>query len=109
MDLDAEEWASDINNVASVVKLWLRELPDPLFTYNLHQGFIEAASESTFLTYDRVSLKLVFVTEIENDRLRHIRLHEKVNDLPDSNYATLKFFMGHLHKYAIRLCPCMCH
>lgn len=38
--------------------------------------------------------------EIENDRLRHIRLHERVNDLPDPNYATLKYFLGHLHKYA---------
>jgi Rho GTPase-activating protein RGD1 len=37
-------------------------------------------------------------TENENDRLRHIRLHERVNDLPDPNYATLKFFMGHLHR-----------
>lgn len=35
-------------------------------------------------------------TEIENDRLRHIRLHERVNDLPDPNYATLKYLMGHL-------------
>lgn len=37
--------------------------------------------------------------EIENDRLRHIRLHERVNDLPDPNYATLKYLMGHLDKY----------
>jgi len=37
--------------------------------------------------------------EIENDRLRHIRLHERVNDLPDPNYATLKYFLGHLHRY----------
>ena len=36
--------------------------------------------------------------EIDNDRLRHIRLHERVNELPDPNYATLKFLMGHLHK-----------
>ncbi|KAI5124260.1 hypothetical protein M0805_005109 [Coniferiporia weirii] len=79
VNLDADEWTSDINNVASVLKLWLRELPDPLFTQALHQGFIDAA-------------------KIENDRLRHIRLHERVNDLPDPNYATLKFFMGHLYK-----------
>ncbi|GEM12854.1 rho GTPase-activating protein [Rhodotorula toruloides] len=32
-------------------------------------------------------------SEIDNDRLRHIRLHERVNDLPDPNYATLKFLM----------------
>jgi hypothetical protein len=38
-------------------------------------------------------------SEIENDRLRHIRLHERVNDLPDANYATLKYFLGHLHRY----------
>ena len=35
---------------------------------------------------------------VENDRLRHIRLHERVNELPDPNYATLKYFMGHLHR-----------
>jgi hypothetical protein len=79
VDLHSEEWTSDINNVASLLKLWLRDLPEPLLTYSLQQGFIEAA-------------------KIENDRLRHIRLHERVNALPDSNYSTLKFLMGHLHK-----------
>ncbi|TRM65399.1 Rho GTPase activation protein [Schizophyllum amplum] len=79
VDLDSQEWSSDINNVASVIKQWLRELPDPLLTYSLRQGFVEAA-------------------RIENDRLRHIRLHERVNDLPDANYATLKYIMGHLHR-----------
>ena len=38
-------------------------------------------------------------TGVDNDRLRHIRLHERVNELPDPNYATLKYFMGHLHRY----------
>ncbi|KAF8801325.1 RhoGAP-domain-containing protein [Phlegmacium glaucopus] len=79
VDLDAPEWSSDINNVASVMKMWLRELPEPLMTQTLHQGFIEAA-------------------KIENDKLRHIRLHERVNELPDPNYATLKYFLGHLHR-----------
>jgi len=79
VDLNAPEWAGDINNVASVMKMWLRELPEPLMTQSLHQGFIEGA-------------------KIENDRLRHIRLHERVNELPDPNYATLKYFLGHLHR-----------
>ncbi|KAI0294306.1 RhoGAP-domain-containing protein [Multifurca ochricompacta] len=78
-NLDAEEWSGDISNVTSVLKLWLRELPEPLLTMQLHQGFLDAA-------------------KIENDRLRHIRLHERVNDLPDANYAMLKYFLGHLHK-----------
>ncbi|KAF7309814.1 hypothetical protein MIND_00353300 [Mycena indigotica] len=79
VDLDSHEWSSDINNVSSVLKMWLRELPDPLLTFELQQGFVDAA-------------------KIENERLRHIRLHERVNDLPDANYATLKYFMGHLHR-----------
>ncbi|KAH9039282.1 RhoGAP-domain-containing protein [Lactarius pseudohatsudake] len=78
-NLDAEEWSGDISNVTSVLKLWLRELPEPLLTMHLHQGFLSAA-------------------KIENDRLRHIRLHERVNELPDANYATLKYFLGHLHR-----------
>lgn len=45
VDLNAPEWAGDINNVASVMKMWLRELPEPLMTQSLHQGFIEGASE----------------------------------------------------------------
>ena len=44
-------------------------------------------------------VELIFVTTgYENDRLRHIRLHEQVNELPDPNYATLKYFMGHLDR-----------
>ncbi|KAJ7583149.1 Rho GTPase activation protein [Mycena floridula] len=79
VDLDTPEWSSGINNVASVLKLWFRELPDSLLTVALHQGFINAA-------------------KIENERLRHIRLHERVNDLPDANYSTLKYFFGHLYR-----------
>ncbi|KAI0076575.1 RhoGAP-domain-containing protein [Panus rudis PR-1116 ss-1] len=79
VDLDSEEWTLDINNVASVLKLWFRDLPDPLFTHSMQPQFLEA-------------------TRNENERMRQIRLHERINDLPDANYATLKYFMGHLHK-----------
>ena len=44
-NLDAEEWSGDISNVTSVLKLWLRELPEPLLTMHLHQGFLSAASK----------------------------------------------------------------
>ncbi|KAG8718042.1 hypothetical protein FRC08_006076 [Ceratobasidium sp. 394] len=83
VDLDSDEWASDINNVASVLKLWFRELPEPLMTWELYGSFVEAA-------------------QIEGERLRSIRLHEHVNALPDAHYSTLKFLMGHLHKVSER-------
>lgn len=43
MNLEADEWTSDISNITSVLKLWLRELPDPLFTTSQHADFMEAA------------------------------------------------------------------
>ncbi|WWD21201.1 hypothetical protein CI109_105685 [Kwoniella shandongensis] len=79
VDVMSEEWSADINVISGALKLWFRELPEPLLTYGLYHSFIEAA-------------------RYENDRLRHIRLHEQVNELPDPNYATLKFFMGHLDR-----------
>ncbi|KAI9636893.1 putative GTPase activating protein [Dioszegia hungarica] len=78
-DVMSDEWSADINVVSGALKLWFRELPEPLLTYGLYHQFIEAA-------------------RYENDRLRHIRLHEQVNELPDPNYATLKFFMAHLDR-----------
>ncbi|TYJ59114.1 hypothetical protein B9479_000103 [Cryptococcus floricola] len=79
VDVESDEWSADINVVCGALKLWFRELPEPLLTHGLYHSFIEAA-------------------RYENDRLRHIRLHEQVNELPDPNYATLKFFMAHLDK-----------
>jgi Rho GTPase-activating protein RGD1 len=110
VDLDAPEWSGDINNVTSVLKMWLRELPDPLLTAGLHQGFLEAASMFLPLTFIYQEYELIGCDiEIENDRLRHIRLHERVNELPDPNYATLKFFLGHLHRYVCRPPPISYH
>ncbi|BEJ16227.1 hypothetical protein CspHIS471_0508320 [Cutaneotrichosporon sp. HIS471] len=79
VDIMDDAWSSDINEVSGALKLWFRELPEPLLTYGLYHGFIDAAKKDI-------------------DRLRHIRLHEQVNDLPDPNYATLKYFMGHLDR-----------
>ncbi|KAH9926242.1 GTPase activating protein [Epithele typhae] len=79
VNLDADEWRSEISNVTSALKAWLRELPDPVITQALYQDFIDAARN-------------------ENERARHIRLHERVNALPDPNYSTLRYLMGHLHK-----------
>lgn len=97
VNLDNEEWSSDISNVTSALKLWLRELPDPLISSNLQPGFIEATRKYIAHEISR-QVSLTFDAGHENERMRHIKLHERVNDLPDPNYATLKFFMGHLHK-----------
>ncbi|KAI9319011.1 Rho GTPase activation protein [Dichotomocladium elegans] len=79
VNLHAEEYISDINNITSVLKLWFRELPDPLFPRATYQHFLAAA-------------------KIEDDRMRVLGLHTIINDLPDAHYATLKYLMCHLNK-----------
>lgn len=43
VDLSSPDILSDINDVTGVLKLWFRELPDPLMTYELYNSFMEAA------------------------------------------------------------------
>lgn len=79
VDVMSDEALSDINIVAGCLKLWIQELPEPLLTYALYPKFIEAA-------------------KVDNEYLRQIRLHEQVNELPDANYATLRFLLAHLDR-----------
>ena len=71
VDLDAPEWAGDINNVASVLKMWLRELPDPLLTNTLHQGFIDAASACGRFPIEPASGKTDWLRDLWCYRNRH--------------------------------------
>ena len=50
MDLDNPEW-SDVNIVTGCLKLYLRELPDPLLPFRMYRPFLDAASESNTLRY----------------------------------------------------------
>lgn len=69
----------DVNSVATLLKQFFRDLPDPLFTRVGYQGFIEAA-------------------RIEDEGARRDALHQGINDLPDPNYATLRALVLHLHR-----------
>ncbi|KAJ8659151.1 hypothetical protein O0I10_005190 [Lichtheimia ornata] len=69
----------EINNVTSVLKLWLRELPDPLFPRSLYPYFIDAAK-----------------SDDEQSRVNDISM--MVHELPEENYMTLEYLMRHLEK-----------
>ena len=44
VDFADQEW-EDINIITGALKLFLRELPDPLIPFSLYNKFIEAGSE----------------------------------------------------------------
>ncbi|KAL9037255.1 MAG: hypothetical protein Q9180_003823 [Flavoplaca navasiana] len=74
-----ESFFHDVNSVAGLLKQFFRELPDPLFTHQHFQDFIEAA-------------------HIDDDVTRRDSIHAIVNSLPDPNYATLRALTLHLHR-----------
>ncbi|KAI8371647.1 Rho GTPase activation protein [Radiomyces spectabilis] len=76
VNLVAEE---DVHNITTLLKLWLSELPDPVFPRSTFQHFMNAA-------------------KIEDERMRILGLHTVINDMPDAHYATLKYLMCHLDK-----------
>ncbi|KAK2743398.1 hypothetical protein FQN57_004863 [Myotisia sp. PD_48] len=73
-----ENFYHDVNSVAGILKLFFRELPDPLFTNERYSAFIEAARKTD---------------EIQ----RRDALHALINSLPDPNYATLRALILHLN------------
>jgi hypothetical protein len=74
-----EAFFHDVNNAANLMKMFFRELPDPLFTDEHYSELIEAA-------------------KIPADVVRRDSLHAIINALPDPNYATLRALTLHLHR-----------
>ncbi|KAF4089449.1 hypothetical protein AMELA_G00066160 [Ameiurus melas] len=70
-----------IHTVTGLIKCWLRELPDPLMTFNLYNDFLYAAD----------------VPET-SERLRAI--YRKLEELPAPNYTTLERLIFHLVRVA---------
>lgn len=70
---------NDIHSVASALKQYFRELPDPLLTREFHREFINAAN-------------------ISDDVRRRDSIHAIINKLPDANYTTLRYLVFHLYR-----------
>ncbi|TSQ58031.1 Rho GTPase-activating protein 32 [Bagarius yarrelli] len=80
-DLTKDTYIQDIHSVGSLCKLYFRELPNPLLTYQLYDKFSEAVSGAT-----------------DDDRL--VKIHDVIQQLPPPHYRTLEFLMRHLARMA---------
>ncbi|ELW64534.1 Rho GTPase-activating protein 32, partial [Tupaia chinensis] len=76
-DLTKEPYVQDIHSVGSLCKLYFRELPNPLLTYQLYEKFSDAVSAAT-------------------DEERLMKIHDVIQQLPPPHYRTLEFLMRHL-------------
>jgi len=66
-------YGRDIHCVSSVLKLYFRELPNPLLTFQLYQQFIESVREKKFY-----------------------KIKELIESLPEPHYRTVKALTKHL-------------
>ncbi|KAM9317939.1 rho GTPase-activating protein 32 isoform 2-T2 [Pholidichthys leucotaenia] len=80
-DLGRDVFRQDIHSVGSLCKLYFRELPNPLLTYQLYDRFSEAVSAAT-------------------DEERLVKIHNVIQQLPPPHYRTLEFLMRHLSHVA---------
>ncbi|XP_072794944.1 rho GTPase-activating protein 23 isoform X5 [Vicugna pacos] len=80
INLQDERW-QDLNVISSLLKSFFRKLPEPLFTDDKYNDFIEA-------------------NRIEDARERMKTLRKLIRDLPGHYYETLKFLVGHLKTIA---------
>ncbi|TSK13579.1 Rho GTPase-activating protein 29 [Bagarius yarrelli] len=82
------------HDISNVLKLYLRQLPEPLILYRYYNEIIGLAKEAQSVTADnthspRLSIELNRIILKIRDLLRH---------LPPANYRTLHFLITHLHR-----------
>ncbi|KAI5106123.1 beta-chimaerin [Silurus meridionalis] len=69
----------DINTITGALKLYLRDLPIPVITYNVYSKFIQAA-------------------KINDPDTRLEAIHDGLLQLPPAHYETLRYLMTHLKR-----------
>ncbi|KAL7669503.1 hypothetical protein ACOME3_010158 [Neoechinorhynchus agilis] len=88
-------YGSDIYAVGSVLKMYFRELPNPLLTYYLYDRFINLSySHSSASANPHKRTKCINKTGFLK------RIKDLVNELPPPNQRTLCFLMKHLNYLA---------
>ncbi|KAL9538766.1 hypothetical protein MBANPS3_010691 [Mucor bainieri] len=83
------EVPEDVVSIASVIKIFLRELKSPLFPFKLTDRLVYSPQKATMLTSK---------VEIPDQELRLMNLLTRLLKLPPANYDTLKALIHHLSK-----------
>ncbi|XP_068457623.1 rho GTPase-activating protein 15 [Clinocottus analis] len=78
LDLDQSQW-EDIHVVTGALKLFFRELPEPLFPFRFFQPFVEAV-------------------KIKESKLKVQAVKKLIKEMPKPNQDTMKLLFSHLHR-----------
>uniref|UniRef100_A0AAQ5YH51 Rho GTPase-activating protein 15 n=1 Tax=Amphiprion ocellaris TaxID=80972 RepID=A0AAQ5YH51_AMPOC len=78
LDLDHSQW-EDIHVVTGALKMFFRELPEPLFPFRFFQQFVEAV-------------------KIKESKQKIQAVKKLIQQLPKPNQETMKLLFSHLHR-----------
>ncbi|XP_059176318.1 uncharacterized protein LOC131956003 isoform X2 [Physella acuta] len=78
-DLTEDCYLQDIHSISSLLKMYFRELPNPLLTYQLYDKFADA---------------------VRDDENKLLKIHDVVQQLPPPHYRTTEYLMRHLARVA---------
>lgn len=89
LDLDDPQW-EDVHVITGALKLFFRELPEPLVPYEFFQDMVEAVKISDYLEkMERLKLLVFNMPTPNHDTLRHMIRHlTRVMECSDSNRMT---------------------
>lgn len=112
VDLGDSKW-EDIHVTTGALKMFFRELPEPLFTYAFFNDFIAAISEwrrifETRLFKERCFLHIfttfVCVLHVEMPDYKHKvqTVKDLMKQLPRPNHDTIQVLFKHLKKWVLK-------
>ncbi|MBN3323945.1 RHG29 protein, partial [Atractosteus spatula] len=91
------------HDISNVLKLYLRQLPEPLIQFRLYNEFIGLAKESQNILMDEVDSTPSSPTadkrppSIELNRVI-FKIKDLLRQLPAAHYKTLQYLIGHLNR-----------
>ncbi|XP_069007484.1 rho GTPase-activating protein 29 isoform X1 [Embiotoca jacksoni] len=92
------------HDISNVLKLYLRQLPEPLILFRYYNDFIGLAKESQSIIVEelealRLSPALASPAQVSVDLNRVLfKIKDLLRQLPPAHYKTLQFIVEHLHR-----------
>ncbi|XP_074549796.1 rho GTPase-activating protein 29 isoform X1 [Halichoeres trimaculatus] len=96
------------HDISNVLKLYLRQLPEPLILFRYYNDFIALAKESQSIIVEelealRLSPTPVSPAQVSVDLNRVLfKIRDLLRQLPSAHYKTLQFLIEHLHRVTER-------
>uniref|UniRef100_A0A3B4ASL0 Rho GTPase-activating protein 29 n=1 Tax=Periophthalmus magnuspinnatus TaxID=409849 RepID=A0A3B4ASL0_9GOBI len=91
------------HDISNVLKLYLRQLPEPLILYRYYNDFIGLAKECQRVIVEEADIRQSNQTaaketpSVELNRVM-FKIRDMLRQLPPANYRTLRYLIAHLHK-----------